>query len=109
MSELDWHNCTVNEEHGAGYEFILDVCPGWKADQAAEYKGQALVRTGKNAWNWWARCIPKDKKKVADKPTDILGEAEFRDIAVEDGLKALDQLMQQFGGLDIKDGIEIRR
>ena len=60
------------------------------SDEAAEYKSNALVRTGKQGWNWWVRRIPRDKK---GKYTQDLGEALTKEEALRDGLKALDSLM----------------
>lgn len=106
MTELDWHKCTVKEEEGGGYTFILDVSPGQRSDQAAEYRGQALVRTGREAWNWWARSIPREKGQKW-KGRHILGETDSKDEAIEDGLKALDDLIKEVEVLE--ESIEIRR
>ena len=90
MTDLDWHNITNMEETGGGYEYILDVSPGWMSDEAAEYKSNALVRTGKDGWNWWARRIPRDKKGTS---MNDLGEALTKEEALNDGLMALDMMM----------------
>lgn len=90
MSELDWHNTTSKESDGVGYDFILDVMPGWLSDQAAEH-GEALVRVGRPGWEWWVRYIPQKEKDE-----HLFGVAETKEKAMQDGMDALNKLMAKY-------------
>lgn len=77
---------------GSGYEYLLDLSPGERPDQAAEYNG-ALVRTEQPGWIWWARFSSNDKKvKMVFGRDNIFGEAATKEEALRDGMKALDDL-----------------
>lgn len=88
IDDFDWHKMTSAEEDGAGYSFVLDVSEDRVPDVATDYVG-TLIRIAKPGWSWFARQFV-EKKGRRDWAWWEIGQAETKEKAIEDGLRAID-------------------